>query len=352
MRPTLLKTLLFSMSLMLLFAAIGIGYLLYIGNRPISSPAKSTTQPSVTVTLQIPSGQTLRQFSRILFQKGWVPEPYSVRIWAALDWPGKSIRTGEYAIAAHDSIRKILWAVINGQTIRYSLTVPEGRTFRQLLELLAKTPRLQHELVSRSDKEIMTQLGHQDELPEGWFFPDTYRYVAGMKSLEVLRIAYARMQTILRESWSQRQNNLAIKTPYEALILASIIEKETAVARERAMISAVFQNRLRRHMRLQTDPTVIYGMGSKFQGNLRRRDLRRDTAYNTYTRYGLPPTPIALPGKASIIAALHPADTKALYFVAMGNGRHYFSNSLAEHNRAVDRYQRSRRHKPASMHRS
>ena len=198
----------------------------------------------------------------------------------------------------------------------------------------------------------MTQLGHQDEPPEGWFFPDTYRYVAGMKSLEVLRVAYTRMQTILQESWSQRKSNLAIKTPYEALILASIIEKETAVARERSMISAVFQNRLRRHMRLQTDPTVIYGMGSKFQGNLRRRDLRRDTAYNTYTRYGLPPTPIALPGKASIMAALHPADTKALYFVAMGNGRHYFSDSLAEHNRAVDRYQRRRRHKSASMKRS
>ncbi len=359
MRPTKLKTLSFLLSLLLAFLALDTSYLLYIGGRPIPSSdadSKALANPSVTQsttrTLQIPAGQTLSHFAQSLYRKGWVPEPYSVRIWAALDWPGMPIRTGEYTIGAKDSIRKILWTVIKGQVIRYPLTIPEGRTFRQLLTLLATAPRLQHELANSNDSEIMALLGYPGELPEGRFFPDTYYYVAGMKSLTVLRVAYSRMQTIVQEAWSQQQSNLAIKTPYEALILASIIEKETAITSELAIVSAVFHNRLRKHMRLQTDPTVIYGMGSAFQGNLRRRNLRQDTAYNTYTRFGLPPTPIALPGKKAIIAALHPADSKALYFVAMGNGRHYFSNTLAEHNQAVARYQRRHGRKRTPVKRS
>ncbi len=344
MRLNLHKIFLFTTYLLLFTVVIGITYLLYIGSRPVPYAIVADTNSSskIAIKLQVPEGQTLRHFAELLNQKGWIPEPYSVRVWAALDWPGKSIRTGEYSIGKYDSIRRVLATVINGRTIRYSLTIPEGRNFRQLRALLAAAPHLQHELDSSSNEEIMAQLGHPDEHAEGRFFPDTYHYVAGMKSLPFLRIAYDRMKSILEQAWPQRQPDLAIKTPYQALILASIIEKETAMADERSLISAVFHNRLRKRMRLQTDPTVIYGMGSNFTGNLRRRDLRKDSAYNTYTRYGLPPTPIALPGKQSIMAALQPANSKALYFVAMGNGRHYFSTTLAEHNQAVNRYQRHR----------
>jgi len=359
MRSILLKTLGLTVLLLLTILAFGGGYLRYIGDRPLAAAEQTTPATQATTAsgsrgnvaspakriLRIPAGQSLRHFATALYQKGWVPEPYSVRLWAWLDWPGKSIRTGEYAIGPNDSLRKILQTVFSGQTIRYPLTIPEGRTFRQFLTVLNAAPYLQHELTTRSEKEIMALLGYPGEQPEGRFFPDTYQYSSGMKSLEILRTAYARMQTVLRQAWTQRQRNLAIKTPYEALILASIIEKETAAAEERPLISAVFHNRLRRNMRLQTDPTVIYGMGARFQGNLRRRDLRQDTPYNTYTRFGLPPTPIALPGKKSIFAALHPTDSKALYFVAKGNGYHYFSTSLAEHNRAVDQFQRRRKRK-------
>jgi len=338
---------------LLLLSASGFGYLLYIGERPIQLPVSVSTNtitsqasgPSLgarKLILEIPQGQTLRDFSRSLFRLGWVPEPWSIRIWAALDWPGKPIRAGEYAIGIHDSIRRILWTVINGRVIRYQLTIPEGRTFRQLLAILSESPHLKHELENQSDAQIMRHLGHQGELPEGRFFPDTYDYTAGMNSLTVLRMAYNRMQAILQQLWPTRHADVTLKTSYEALILASIIEKETAVAAERPIISAVFHNRLKRGMRLQTDPTVIYGMGLKYKGNLTRKNLRQDTAYNTYTRFGLPPTPIALPGKLSIVAALQPAQSEALYFVAIGDGRHYFSNTLGEHKRAVDRFQRHR----------
>lgn len=198
---------------------------------------------------------------------------------------------------------------------------------------------IRHLSVSYTDQQILKSIGAEETHPEGLFFPDTYYFSNGMSDLEILKRAYHAMRTKLNEAWTQREPGLPYKSPYEALIMASIIEKETGRAEERKIIAGVFVNRLRIGMRLQTDPTVIYGMGERFDGNIRRKDLQEDTAYNTYTRSGLPPTPIAMPGMASIEAALHPAKTQALYFVGKGDGSHVFSNTLAEHNRAVAKYQ-------------
>jgi UPF0755 protein len=221
--------------------------------------------------------------------------------------------------------------------VQYSLTIVEGMTLQQLLEQLK-----QHRaIISNTEPQTLAkQLGISHSSAEGWFLPETYAFPANTQDLGFLQRAYQKMQTVLNQEWQQRAADLPYKTPYEALIMASIIEKETAAAEERAKIAGVFVRRLEKGMRLQTDPTVIYGMGAQFDGNLRRKDLRKDTPYNTYTRKGLPPTPICLPGKASIHAALHPEQGEELYFVATGkDGKHVFSKTLTEHNKAVRRYQ-------------
>ena len=216
----------------------------------------------------------------------------------------------------------------------------EGWTFRQLRAALDAHPALTHETTGWSDAEILKRLGSEERHPEGLFFPDTYQFSAGTSDLTILRQAYNKMQQVLDAAWETRAEDLPVKTKYQGLILASIVEKETGDPSEREMVAAVFINRLRKGMRLQTDPTVIYGLGESFDGNLRKRDLLADQPYNTYTRYGLPPTPIALPGKAAIDATFRPAKTDALYFVAKGDGTHHFSNNLKDHNRAVDQFQR------------
>ena len=252
------------------------------------------------------------------------------------------MRAGEYSIADGITADELLRQFTEGNSIQYSLTVIEGWTFRQMLAALARDPIIEHRLEGRTDAEIMAQLGYAGEHPEGRFFPDTYRFPRGTTDIDFLRRAYQVMQRHLEREWAQRQSDLPLKSPYEALILASIIEKETAVPAERNLISGVFVQRLRRNMRLQTDPTVIYGLGPEFDGDIRFRDLRRDTPYNTYLRAGLTPTPIALPGLDSIRAALHPEESGALYFVSRGDGTHKFSNTLEEHNAAVRKYQLNR----------
>ena len=204
---------------------------------------------------------------------------------------------------------------------------------------LAEDPIIEHTLEGKTDEEIMIRLGYPDQHPEGMFFPDTYRFPKGTSDVDFLRRAYQVMQKHLNREWDRRDNGLPLKSSYEALILASIIEKETGAAFERPLIGGVFIERLKRNMRLQTDPTIIYGMGENFDGNIRFRDLKKDTPYNTYLRAGLTPTPIALPGLDAIRAALHPAETEALYFVSKGDGTHRFSKTLQEHNNAVNRYQ-------------
>ena len=215
----------------------------------------------------------------------------------------------------------------------------EGWNFKQVLAAVSGHEALKHTLKGLTDGEIMARLGHPGEHPEGRFYPDTYKFPRGTTDAAFLERAYQSMSRLLAEEWGKRDPDLPLKTPYEALILASIVEKETGVADERSEIAGVFVRRLRKGMKLQTDPTVIYGMGDNFKGNIRRRDLKQDTPYNTYVHTGLPPTPISMPGSAAIRAVLHPAPGKSLYFVARGDGSHYFSKSLAEHNRAVRKFQ-------------
>jgi len=249
------------------------------------------------------------------------------------------IKPGNYQLEHEVTPLQLLNMISKGQIEHSSLTIIEGTTFNELRSTLNAESTLRHDSSGLSDAEILKRIGATEPAAEGLFFPDTYNYDKGSSDLVVLKRAYQLMQRNLQENWKKRDTDLPLNTPYEALILASIIEKETGQPSDRPMISSVFINRLRKHMRLQTDPTVIYGMGDKFDGNLRKRDLTRDTPFNTYTRDGLTPTPIALPGLAALQATLHPAPSHALYFVARGDGTSQFSSNLVEHNNAVNRYQ-------------
>ena len=251
----------------------------------------------------------------------------------------RQIKPGNYQLEHEVTPLKLLHMISKGRVEQSSLTIIEGTTFRQLRAVLNGDPTLRHDSAPLSDEEILKRIGASETSAEGLFFPDTYNYDKGSSDLVVLKRAYQLMQRQLQESWKNRDADLPLDSPYQALILASIVEKETGQPGDRPMIASVFVNRLRKNMRLQTDPTVIYGMGEKFNGNLRRKDLTTDSPYNTYTRNGLTPTPIALPGLAAIQAALHPAPSKALYFVARGDGTSHFSTNLIEHNSAVNRFQ-------------
>ena len=290
----------------------------------------------------IRSGSNIKTIAQDLTRASLIDDPWLFILLARLQGLDTRVRAGEYSIADGITADELLRQFTEGNSIQYSLTVIEGWTFRQMLAALARDPIIEHRLEGRTDAEIMAQLGYAGEHPEGRFFPDTYRFPRGTTDIDFLRRAYQVMQRHLEREWAQRQSDLPLKSPYEALILASIIEKETAVPAERNLISGVFVQRLRRNMRLQTDPTVIYGLGPEFDGDIRFRDLRRDTPYNTYLRAGLTPTPIALPGLDSIRAALHPEESGALYFVSRGDGTHKFSNTLEEHNAAVRKYQLNR----------
>ena len=249
------------------------------------------------------------------------------------------IKPGNYQLTKATSLFELLQMVNKGRVAQSDLTIIEGWTFKQFREALNAASKLRHDSFALSDSEIMQSIGAVEKHPEGLFFPDTYIFPSGSSDLALIKRAYQTMQRRLQESWQARDNDLPLATPYQALILASIVEKETGKAKDRSMIASVFINRLRKRMMLQTDPTVIYGMGDKFDGNIRKRDLLKDTEYNTYTRYGLTPTPIALPGRESLQAVMHPATSTALYFVARGDGSSQFSNTLIDHNNAVNRYQ-------------
>lgn len=253
-----------------------------------------------------------------------------------------SLKVGEYSLEPGMSGMQVLDKLASAEVVTYSVTIPEGWTFQQMRAALAEAEKLAHASAEMSDDEIMTALGHEGEHPEGRFFPDTYTYHKGVEDLEILRQANQSMEALLEEVWAGRAEDLPIDTPYEALIMASLIERETGAPEERRQIAGVFKRRLERGMRLQTDPTVIYGMGDRFEGNITRADLREATPYNTYVIDGLPPTPIALPGRAALEAAVDPEEGDTLYFVAKGDGTHHFSRTLREHNNAVNRYIRRR----------
>lgn len=293
-------------------------------------------------TLEIPRGSSLRALSEELTARGLLSHPYYFLTLAKLSGQAGSIQAGEYRIADGITPPQLLARLTSGKVVQHAITLVEGWTFRQAAAALIADARLGDRLDGLEDAEIMALVGAPERHPEGRFFPDTYHFTKGTEDLEILRRAYRTMERVLAEEWEQRAPDLPIETPDEALILASIVEKETGLASERARIAGVFVRRLQRGMKLQTDPTVIYGLGDAFDGNLRRADLKRDTPYNTYVHPGLPPTPIALPGREAIHAVLHPADGDSLYFVARGDGGHYFSATLAEHNRAVRRFQLKR----------
>ncbi|WP_295406405.1 endolytic transglycosylase MltG [uncultured Thiocystis sp.] len=297
------------------------------------------TLPAERITLDIPKGTSLRSLARRMTDQGILRHPWYFVALAYLQGDQVRIKAGEFELTANMTPPRVLQRITSGQVIEYSIVLVEGWTFRQALATIDAHPQFGGDALARlTDQALMSQLGRTGEHPEGRFFPDTYRFPGTTKGLDVLRRALERMDRVLAEEWQTRRPDLPIGTPYEALILASIIEKETAVPAERPQIGGVFVRRLQKGMRLQTDPTVIYGLGERYDGNLRRADLREANPYNTYAINGLPPTPIALPGRESIRAALQPQDGDSLYFVARGDGSHEFSGTLEAHNRAVRRY--------------
>jgi UPF0755 protein len=260
--------------------------------------------------------------------------------WFRLSGQSRLIKAGSYELEAGITPHRLLAKLARGEESLRAVTLVEGWTFRQVRAALAREEVLKPDTRGLTDAAVMALLGRPEQHPEGRFFPDTYAYAKGSSDVAVLRRAMRAMDKRLAQAWGERSPAASVKTPDEALILASIVEKETGRAAERTLVSAVFNNRLRIGMPLQTDPTVIYGMGTAFDGNLRKKDLQTDTPWNTYTRPGLPPTPISMPGKASLLAAVQPAESNALYFVSRGDGSSQFSTSLDEHNRAVNKYQR------------
>jgi len=290
--------------------------------------------------LAIEPGTTPRGVARDVVAAGVKTDARLLYAWFRVSGQDRAIKAGNYEIPPGTTPISLLQKLARGEEALRALTLVEGWNWRQVRQALAKEEQIKHDAAALTDEALMAQLGRPGVAPEGRFFPDTYTYAKGSSDIALLRRAMHAMNRHLEAAWAQRAADTPLKSADEALTLASIVEKETGKASDRGQIAGVFVNRLRVGMLLQTDPTVIYGLGEKFDGNLRKRDLQSDTPWNTYTRPGLPPTPIAMPGKASLLAAVQPQATRALYFVAKGDGTSHFSASLEEHNRAVNRYQR------------
>jgi UPF0755 protein len=320
--------------LLLVVLALGAGgWLALYAQQPVAPaqlPARFTLDPGIGLT----------QASRRMAEAGVIDHPLAFRLLGRALGHAARIKAGSYEVNRPLTPLDLFDMITRGVIARAQITVIEGWTFREMRAALNANPDLRHDTRALSDAELLARIDARENHPEGLFFPDTYVFDVGSGDLEVYRTAYRAMRERLDALWPARAPGLSYATPYQALIMASIVEKETGAASERPLIAAVFTNRLKIDMRLQTDPTVIYGLGERFDGNLRRRDLLDDTPYNSYTRAGLPPTPIALPGMASLRAALNPAASRAIYFVARGDGSHQFSDNLDDHNRAVARYQK------------
>lgn len=294
-------------------------------------------QDSIEYSIQ--SGSSLSSVIYNLANKGIVSHPRYLLLHAKINGLSNNMQAGDYHLTKSLSTQDFLNNIFTGKVIQYSMTIIEGWSFKQLLQEMKKNPHIKQTINKASNDEIMQRLDLAGIHPEGQFLPDTYHFPKELTDIDFLKRAYHAMQKTLKQEWDNRAVGLSYKSPYEALIMASIVEKETGKVEEREQIAGVFLRRIDKRMRLQTDPTVIYGMGDAFKGNIRKRDLLKDTPYNTYRRSGLPPTPIALPGRDAIYAALHPADGDALYFVSKGDGSHAFSATLKEHNKAVIKYQ-------------
>ncbi|MDM0049645.1 endolytic transglycosylase MltG [Variovorax sp. J22R115] len=316
------------------FVVLGLGAAgLWWVNQPLKLPAPN-------VDLSVEPGTTPRGIAQAVADAGVDVPPQLLYLWFRFSGQDRQMRAGSYELERGITPRTLLSVLVRGEEATRSLVLVEGWNFRQVRAALAKAEQLKPDTVGQTDEEVMTRLGRPGLHPEGRFFPDTYTYSKGSTDFALLQRAMRAMDKKLEAAWAARTADLPLKTPDEALILASIVEKETGKAQDRSEIAAVFINRLRIGMPLQTDPTVIYGMGTRFEGNLRKKDLQTDSPWNTYLRNGLPPTPIAMPGKAALLAAVQPAQSKSLYFVSRGDGTSQFSSSLDEHNRAVNRYQR------------
>lgn len=326
----------------LLFLALAVfataaGWLIYYADTPLQLPR-------TPLEFSLKQGSSLRNGAKQLTEIGVLDHPWSFIVMARVLGKAGEIKAGNYEFTNNLTPYRLLTKLTKGDVTMKEIAFIEGWTFNQLRKVLDDYPGIRHDSANLSDEEILKRIGATENSAEGLFFPDTYFFNDGMSDLTILKRAYRTMESNLATVWETRAKDLPFSDTHQALIMASIVEKETAQAAERRMVAAVLINRLRLGMKLQADPTVIYGLGDKFDGNLRKRDLTWDTIYNTYTREGLPPTPIALPGLASIQATLNPADTKALYFVSRGDGTSHFSESLEEHNRAVTKYQKSGRH--------
>lgn len=322
--------------LIILLLAGGILFAGWLGYRVVTP----FEPPVVPYEFSIEPGSSLRSVAQQLAHAGMVPDAWSFILLSRATNLSSSLKAGDYEITGSISPWQLLQRITRGEVNQKDIRFIEGWTFSKIRGSLDAHPAIRHDMAELNEGEILKRIGADEASAEGLFFPDTYFFVRGSSDLSILRRAYHAMQKHLGAAWASRAADLPLETPYQALILASIVEKETGRESDRAMVAGVFINRLRRGMLLQTDPTVIYGLGERFDGNLRKQDLLADQAYNTYTRVGLPPTPIAMPGLASIRAALNPAVTTALYFVAKGNGESHFSDNLADHNRAVWKYQK------------
>ena len=326
----------------LLFLALAVfataaGWLIYYADTPLQLPR-------MPLEFSLKQGSSLRSVAKQLTEIGVLDNPWSFIVMARVLGEAGEIKAGNYEFTNNLTPYRLLTKLTKGDVTMGNIAFIEGWTFNQLRKTLDDYPGIKHDSANLSEEELLKRIGATENSAEGLFFPDTYFFNDGVSDLTILKRAYRTMKSNLATAWETSAKDLPFSDSYQALIMASIVEKETGHATERRMVAAVLINRLRLGMKLQADPTVIYGLGDKFDGNLRKRDLTGDTIYNTYTREGLPPTPIALPGLASIQATLNPADTKALYFVSRGNGSTYFSDSLEEHNRAVTKYQKSGRH--------
>jgi UPF0755 protein len=299
--------------------------------------------PQSPYAFTVKPGASLRSVARELAASGVLPASGILVGWARITGRDRTIKAGNYELSAGTTLARLLDKLTQGDVTQTAFTIVEGWSFRELRSALKKHPGIVPAVADLPDAELMQKVGAAESVPEGVFFPDTYYFATGSTDASLLVRAYRTMQQRLAAAWAVRAPELPLSTPYEALTLASLVEKETGRPADRPLIAAVFINRLRQGMRLQTDPTVIYGMGEQYAGNLKRRDLDTDHAFNTYTREGLPPTPIALPSQASIDAVLHPPASPFLYFVSRGDGSSEFSTNLADHNRAVAKYQRNGR---------
>ena len=331
--------------LLTVIGAIGLAIAGVFGKQHIESFGDTPISLKEDTIYELRPGTSVRRMVSELEKLEVIDKGLQLRLFSRTQKQLQQIKTGEYQLKPKMSHKELLQLFVDGKVIQRQITFVEGLRSRDYLARLASDPLIIKTLDGKSTEEIALELGIASGHLEGWIFPDTYSYTKNTRDIDILNRAYGAMKNILHEEWANRRENLPLKTPYEALILASIVEKETAAPEERAEIAGVFIRRLKKKMRLQTDPTVIYGMGDAYKGNITRSDLKKHTAYNTYKIKGLTPTPIANPGREAIHAVLNPAPGKTLYFVAKGDGRHQFSSTLAEHNRAVNSFQRNKRRK-------